>query len=103
MHAVINTVTSVTGADIAEDIIMHMHNNIISGADPGILKRGGSLKKMLLKKRSTVFLKPNQCNFTDHGLIDDSMTYIVARDSRNLALQLQKSTTRDRLLFCMLQ
>ena len=55
-------------------------------ADPGILKRGGSLKKILLKERSTLdnsFLKPNQCNFSGHGLIDDSMTYIVARDSRN--------------------
>ena len=75
-----------------------------SGEDPGILKRGGSLKKIVLKKGQQFFLKPSQCSFSDHGLIDDSMTYIVTGDSRNgwnhLALQLQKSTTRDRLLFC---
>ncbi len=46
-------------------------------------EKGGSLEKMFTKKRSTVFLKPNQCSFSDHGLIDDSMTYIVAGDSRN--------------------
>ncbi len=54
-------------------------------------EKGGQFE--VTKKRSTVFLKLNQCSFSDHGLIDDSMTYIVARDSRNgwnhLALQLQ--------------
>ena len=73
--------------------------DVQSGADPGILKRGGSLKKMFTSQQ--FFLKLNQCSFSNHGLIDDSMTYILARDSRNkwnhLALQLQMSTTRDRL------
>ncbi len=80
-----------------------MHQLIVvlySGADP---EKGG---QFVLKKGQHL-IKPSQCSFSDHGLIDDSMTCIVARDSRNgwnhLALQLQKSTTRDRLLFCMLQ
>ena len=53
-----------------------------SGADPGILKRGGQFKEKFLLGQQ-FFFKPNQCNFSDHVLIDDSMTYIVARDSRN--------------------
>ncbi len=65
------------------------------------------MKKILLKKGQQFFFKPSQCSFSDLGLIDDSMTYIVAEDNRNgwnhLTLQLQKSTTRDCLLFCMLQ
>ena len=81
-------------------------------------KGGGSLKKI----KSQQFFK---ASFSDHGLIDDSMTYIVAEMDgiillfssldprphlslhlgnegrwRRLALQLQKSTTRDRRV-CM--
>ncbi len=68
-------------------------------------KGGAVWRKFLLKKCQQFFFQA-QCNYSYHGLIDDSMTYIVARDSRNgwnLALQLQKSTTWDCLLFCMLQ
>ena len=55
------------------------------GADPGILKRGGQFEEnfTMSKKRQQFFLMPSQCSFSDHGLIDDSMTYIVAGDSRN--------------------
>ena len=74
------------------------HVLIIRGGSRNFEKGGASLKKMFTTKNVNSFFKPCQC---DYGLIDDSMTYIVAGDSRNgwnhLALQLQKSTTRDRL------
>ncbi len=35
----------------------------------GSRRGGGQFKET--KKRSTIFLKPNQCSFSGHGLIDD--------------------------------
>ena len=62
-------------------IIWYKQVNVSPPQTHIILKRGGSLKKIVLKKRSIVFFKPSQCSFSDHGLIDDSMTYIVLRIS----------------------
>ncbi len=38
---------------VYESVELHVH----AGADPGILKRGGSLKKSFTKKKLTVFFK----------------------------------------------
>ena len=56
---------------------------VIRGGSRNFEKGGQFEENFTKKKRSTVFLKPSRCSFSDHGLIDDSMTYIVAGDSRN--------------------